>query len=101
MLQPPTFAYETDLALPGPEFAMDNKKGRSCFFSKFSSSNFYTQDNQYLERTLFTVRPMEHMIKPYLSVNTLATCSICVGEITALQHEAFDYSMENGTFVPT
>lgn len=35
-----SYSSAEELELPGPALAIDNRNGLSCFFSKFSSSNF-------------------------------------------------------------
>jgi len=75
-----------------PALAMERRPGLSCFFWKFSSvKNELTNGYIFLRSQAPTCE--------FLAVDGLSTSSVSFGEISTLEHEFRDYTVERGAFI--
>jgi hypothetical protein len=76
--------------------AADLYKIRRSMFPPFVSCGVFTHHG---EEALLGVLELEVLIRELLAVNGLATSSVTVGEITTLDHELLDDTVEGGALV--
>ena len=77
-----------------PAFAIDNKPGLLCLCVKFSSVCASRVQLQISKKKRSRRRTSE-----FLAVDGLAAGAVALGEVTTLQHELGDNTMETGTCV--
>jgi hypothetical protein len=54
---------------------------------------------RHAQQEWFIVHPLEVLILEFLAVDALAACAIALGEVSALNHEALNDSVECGALV--
>lgn len=79
-----------------PAFAIDNKPGLLCLCVKFSS--VYASRVQ-LQISKKKKKRSRRRTSEFLAVDGLAAGAVALGEVTTLQHELGDNTMETGTCV--